>query len=194
VSRVIHPSRGFRGTHGEVLVDDLVGQALHRVDVVQREDRACVTGADDPAATRCCTGMGSFKSRIVLLICGRDRPMRVASCSCVMPKSSSSWRYADASSSGFSCERCRFSSSASRSRSSSAVSRTIAGSTSTRLHERRACDAPHDELVFALVVETDDDRLQHAELADAVHQLREIVGIEVRARLPGLGTMSFGSI
>ena len=46
---------------------------------------------------------------------------------------------------------------------------------------------PHDELVFALVVETDDDRLQHSELADAVHQLREIVGIEVRARLAGVG-------
>ena len=31
-----------------------------------------------------------------------------------------------------------------------------------------------------------DDRLQHAELADAVHELREVVGVEVRARLRGV--------
>ena len=63
----------------------------------------------------------------MLLIWGRDRPMRWASSSWVHPKSSSSWPYAAASSSGLSWDRCRFSSSASRSMSLSSVSRTMAG-------------------------------------------------------------------
>ncbi len=80
-----------------------------------------------PAATRRWTAGESLSSRIVLLICGRERPIRSASSSWVQEKSSSSWEYAAASSSGLSCERCRFSSSASRSMSESSVSRTIAG-------------------------------------------------------------------
>ena len=42
-----------------------------------------------PAATRRCTGAGSFSSRIVFEICGRERLMRWASSSWVQPKSSS---------------------------------------------------------------------------------------------------------
>ena len=63
----------------------------------------------------------------MLEICGRLRPMRFESSSCVMAKSSISCWYAEASSRGFSCARWRFSSSASRSMASSGVSLTIAG-------------------------------------------------------------------
>ena len=80
--------------------------------------RAC-PAERTPAASRRATSGGSRSSRMVLEICGRDRPMRVASSSCEHPKSSSSCWYAAASSSGFSWLRCRFSRSASRSRSSS---------------------------------------------------------------------------
>ncbi len=41
----------------------------------------------------------------------------------------------------------------------------------------------HDELVRAVTDVAHDDGLQHAELADAVDELGEIVGVEVRARL-----------
>ncbi len=114
-----------------------------------RPSRARAWPADStPAATRRCTSGGSFSSRSVLEICGRERPIRCASSSCVQPKSSSSWLYAAASSSGLSWLRCRFSSSASRSRSSSAVSRTMAG---TALQAGGLAGAPppltHDELV-----------------------------------------------
>ena len=77
-----------------------------------------------PAAAR---RAGRFSSRIVLEICGRLRPIRRASSSCVAPNSSSSCWYAAASSSGFRLARWMFSSSASRSIASSRVSRTIAG-------------------------------------------------------------------
>ena len=43
-----------------------------------------------PAATRRWTAGVSRSSRSVLLICGRERPMRSANSSCVHPKSSSS--------------------------------------------------------------------------------------------------------
>ena len=41
----------------------------------------------------------------------------------------------------------------------------------------------HDELVGSLPRVADDDRLQDAELTDAVHELGEVVGVEVGARL-----------
>ncbi len=67
----------------------------------------------------------------MLVITGRLRPSREASSSCVTPNSSSSCWYAAASSSGLSCTRWMFSSSASRSMASSAVRRTIAGMVSS---------------------------------------------------------------
>ena len=81
-----------------------------------------------PAAAPAPAGLSS---RTVFVTCDRLRPMRPASSSCVVPNSSSSWRYAAASSSGFSWTRCRFSSSASRSIASSAVLRTMAGMVSS---------------------------------------------------------------
>ena len=71
--------------------------------------------------------MGSRSSRIMLLITGRDRPIRDASSSWVTSNSSSSCWYAAASSNGFSCARWMFSRRASRNRLSSEVSRTMAG-------------------------------------------------------------------
>ena len=63
----------------------------------------------------------------MFVITGRERPSRVASSSWVTANSSRSCWYAAASSSGLSCTRWMFSSSALRSRASSAVSRTIEG-------------------------------------------------------------------
>ncbi|COZ38987.1 Uncharacterised protein [Mycobacterium tuberculosis] len=49
--------------------------------------------------------MGSLSNRIMLVIKGRERPMRAASSSWVTPNSSSNCWYAAASSNGFSCTR-----------------------------------------------------------------------------------------
>lgn len=48
---------------------------------------------------------------------------------------------------------------------------------SSAAREARAALA-HDELVCPVVVLPHDDRLQHTELADAVDELREVVGVE----------------
>ena len=52
--------------------------------------RAC-PAESTPAATRRWTSGGSLSSRRVFEICGRERPIRPASSSCVQPKSWSSW-------------------------------------------------------------------------------------------------------
>ena len=54
-----------------------------------RSARAC-PAERTPAATRRCTAIGNRNNRIMLLITGRDRPIRVASSSWVTSNSSSS--------------------------------------------------------------------------------------------------------
>ena len=115
--------------------------------------------------------------------------MRVASSSCVMPKSSSSCWYAEASSSGFSSDAVQV-------LEQRVAQQVLVGGVADDRRDRVEAGLPggaraalaHDELVRALVAGgADDDGLQDAELADAVDELGEVVGVEVGARLTRVG-------
>ena len=136
-------------------------------------ERAPVALADAAVGDRGLDPGARSSRRSVLATVERARPTRSATRSWVNPNSSISWRYASASSIGSRSSRWRFSTSASSSWSRSASWRTTAGIRSRPAASGRADAALAGDELVAVERLGDEDRLEHAVLADARGELLE---------------------